>query len=422
MIRKSAETTKIRIVYDASASATPDAPWLNDCLYPGPALQKKLWDVLIQQRAYPVVLAGDIKKAFLQIRIHKSERDALHFHWQTDLNSDVQTYRFTRVLFGLAPSPFLLGKVLECQLDTWVEKYPEEAERLCRSCYVDDLLTGIQDIQQAQTQEKIVQEIMSDATFELHKWHSNHPQLEDNPQFALSEDGAHPASSEDQTYAKQQLLVKTSESKLLGVNWDKFQDTIAVQFPSAGGAPSKHEVLAKLAKVYDPLGLASPTTLQGKQIYREVCDCKAPWDADIPENLRTRWQKWEQSLPVEVTTRRPLAPYQQPVISVVFSRTPRRWSHPNPGCGKSKISQERTNHSKVRVSQCAHGYQFSCQRLKCTEGSTRAHRLRVAGQHGHPSLDYRKWTIPTVRRQLDRGHKFAKTSQIFADLQRSNVE
>ena len=153
VIRKSAETTKMRIVYDASARATPDAPSLNDCLYPGPALQNKLWDVLIQQRAYPVVLAGDIKKAFLQIRIHESERDALRFHWQVDLNSDVQTYRFTRVLFGLAPSPFLLGGVLECHLDTWAEKYPEEVERLRRSFYVDDLLTGGQDVKQAQTLE-----------------------------------------------------------------------------------------------------------------------------------------------------------------------------------------------------------------------------------------------------------------------------
>ena len=48
VIRKSAETTKMRIVYDASARASPEAPSLNDCLYTGPALQNKLWDVLIQ--------------------------------------------------------------------------------------------------------------------------------------------------------------------------------------------------------------------------------------------------------------------------------------------------------------------------------------------------------------------------------------
>ena len=113
VIRKSAETTKMRIVYDASSRATPNSPSLNDCLYPGPVLQNKLWDILIQQRGYPVILAGDIRKAFLQIRIHESERDALRFLWRADAHSEIETYRFTRVLFGLAPSPFLLGGVLE---------------------------------------------------------------------------------------------------------------------------------------------------------------------------------------------------------------------------------------------------------------------------------------------------------------------
>ena len=99
--------------------------------------------MLVQQRAYLVVLAGDIQKAFLQIRIHESERDALRFYWQTDCTSEVETYRFSRVLFRLAPSPFLLGGVLEYHFDSWAQRYPEEAERLRRSFYVDDLLTGV---------------------------------------------------------------------------------------------------------------------------------------------------------------------------------------------------------------------------------------------------------------------------------------
>ena len=136
----------MRIVYDASSRATPNSPSLNDCLYPGPVLQNKLWDILIQQRGYPVILAGDIKEAFLQIRIHESERDALHFLWRADAHSEIETYRFTRVLFGLAPSPFLLGGVLEYHLNSWAKKYPEEVERLRRSFYVDDLLTGGQNV------------------------------------------------------------------------------------------------------------------------------------------------------------------------------------------------------------------------------------------------------------------------------------
>ena len=117
MVRKTAETTKIRIVYDTSARATPDSLSLNDCRHPGPALQNRLWDILIPQRGYPVVQANDIKKAFLQIRTHESETDALRFHWRPIPFSEVESYRFTRVFFGLAPSPFLLGGVLECHLD-----------------------------------------------------------------------------------------------------------------------------------------------------------------------------------------------------------------------------------------------------------------------------------------------------------------
>ena len=376
VIRNSAESTKMRIVYDASARATPDSPSLNDCLHPGPALQNKLWDILIQQRGYPVLLAGDIKKAFLQIRMHESERDFLRFHWQADLEPEVQTYRFTRVLFGLTPSPFLLGGVLECHLDVWAKKYPEEAERLRRSFYVDDLLTGGQDLQQASARKKLAQEIMSDATFQLHKWHSNRPELEDNAQPVSQKNSVQLASCEDQSYAKQQLLVKPNESKLLGVKWNKREDTIAVQFPATSSTPTKREVLSKLAKVYDPLGLASPTILLGKQIYREACECKVSWDSAIPENLRIRWQKWEQSLPAEITTQRPLAPFQQPVISVelhVFGDA-------------STYAVGAVVYSVIR------------QALSPSERPTCAYDLRLAGQHRCPSLDCWKWSAPAICR------------------------
>ena len=150
VIRETAETTKLRIVYDASARANPDVPSLNDCMYPGPPLQNKLRDVLIHQRAYPVVVIGDIQKAFLQVRIRENERDALQFHWRCKEDSEVQTLRFTRALFGLAPSPFLLAGVIEQHLSSWEEKYPDTVGELRRSLYVDNLLTGNQTIERAQ--------------------------------------------------------------------------------------------------------------------------------------------------------------------------------------------------------------------------------------------------------------------------------
>ena len=105
--------------------------------------------------------------------------------------SEIETYHFTRLLFGLASSPFLLGAFPKCHLNSWAKKYPDEADRLCRSFYVDDLLTGGQFLQQTQERKKI-EEMIRDATFELHKWHSNQLQLEDDPPHS---------SDEEQSYA-----------------------------------------------------------------------------------------------------------------------------------------------------------------------------------------------------------------------------
>lgn len=64
VVRENVESTKMRVVYDASAKAHSSAPSLNDCLEVGPPLQNKLWKVLVRGRFHPVALAGDIRKPF----------------------------------------------------------------------------------------------------------------------------------------------------------------------------------------------------------------------------------------------------------------------------------------------------------------------------------------------------------------------
>ena len=63
VLRESAETTKLRVVYDASARANSGAPSLNDSLNPGPPLQNQLWNVVVCAHFHPVAIAGDIKQA-----------------------------------------------------------------------------------------------------------------------------------------------------------------------------------------------------------------------------------------------------------------------------------------------------------------------------------------------------------------------
>ena len=141
--RETAESTKLRVVYDASARASDKAPSLNECLEIGPPTQNRLWSILVRNRFHPVAISGDLKQAFLQVQIWEPDSNAMQFHWYKDLKTkEIEALRFSRALFGLAPSPFLLKGVLREHLGLCRERFPAEVEEILRRLYVDDLITG----------------------------------------------------------------------------------------------------------------------------------------------------------------------------------------------------------------------------------------------------------------------------------------
>ena len=87
-----------------------------------------------------MLLTGDLKKAFLQIRIKEEERDVLRFHWKPPNSDEILIFCFTPALFGMTCSPFLLGGVINLHLDTWKRQLPEFIKEPCDNLYVDDLL------------------------------------------------------------------------------------------------------------------------------------------------------------------------------------------------------------------------------------------------------------------------------------------
>ena len=79
------------------------------------------------------------------------------------------------------------------------------------------------------------QNVFAKGTFELHKWHSNVKELGS----AASE----PVSIEEGTYAKEQLNVSGRQgATLLGLPWDKENDTVGVSFPQEKADFSKRGV------------------------------------------------------------------------------------------------------------------------------------------------------------------------------------
>ena len=136
VIRRDKLTTKLTVVYDASAKS--DGVALNDCLYAGPPLAENIFDVLLRFRVNQVALTGDVEKAFLMVGMAEEGRDVLRFLWV----DDIVVPRFTRVVFGVSSSPFLLNATIKHHIERYKEADPEFVEKFLRSIYVDNLSSG----------------------------------------------------------------------------------------------------------------------------------------------------------------------------------------------------------------------------------------------------------------------------------------
>ena len=119
------------------------------------------------------------------------------------------TMRLTRVLFGLVFSPYQIHNVIKAHLDSWSKTNPEKVEQLRQSMFVDNPLSDGVTCEQAKTGKGIAKKVFQDAMFELHKWSSNVPQSE------IGEAQQELEVLAKQPHAKEQLMVKPAESKVL---------------------------------------------------------------------------------------------------------------------------------------------------------------------------------------------------------------
>ena len=84
------------------------------------------------------------------IAIHEKDKGIVRFLWlrdPDDLNSETVHLRFTRLVFGLRPSPAILASTIQHHLDTQVseEFKPDFIPVLNNSLYVDGLVTAEED-------------------------------------------------------------------------------------------------------------------------------------------------------------------------------------------------------------------------------------------------------------------------------------
>ena len=316
VIRVDKETTKLRVVYDASARAGRNSPSLNDCLYAGPPLSPYIYDVLLRFRISKIAITGDIEKAFLNVSVDPRDRDYLRFLWVDDVtrrHPNIQVYRFARVAFGVFSSPFLLNATIRHHL-TSTDIPREFADKVLKSLYVDDFVGGDDSDDSVFEMYKKLKSSFSNGGFNMRKWVSNSANLqerikdseEQSPQVCQvqSKSVEEPKiQDEDQTFSSSLFESAKNPSrerlKVLGVGWDNQRDLLFLDLASPletinKGTITKRAILGATSKFYDPLGILSPVIILSKIIFQAICKSKVDWDDPVDSFLHEQWLKLVQ--------------------------------------------------------------------------------------------------------------------------------
>lgn len=154
-----------------------------------------------------------------------------------------------------------------------------EAEIIERDFYVDDLLTGADDILNLESICKNINGIS------LRKWKFNSPLMN--------------ITNQDKSTINDSYELESNTTEILGIVYNAISDTFQFSFINmiiTRNNFTKREILSKTAQIFDPIGLLTPITIIPKLIIQALWKLKLHWDARILETLRKQWEDYQTRL------------------------------------------------------------------------------------------------------------------------------
>lgn len=277
VIKENSLTTKLRVVFDASAPSATGVS-LNDKLMVGPKLQQDLFDIVCRFRIHKYVCTADIAKMYRQVYLKENCRPYHRILWCDSEHSQIQTFELTTVTYGTAPASYLAVRCLQQLAKEESTNHPLGAQIVLRDFYVDDLLTGASNVKELLKIRDEVTSILLKGKFELRKWASNAPEILSNI----------PGISCDNMILD---FNKDNNIATLGLQWNAIADTLQYSFNIFNRKLlTKRTVLSHISKVFDPLGLVSPVIIKAKILMQEIWQLKLNWDESLPLNLQSSWR------------------------------------------------------------------------------------------------------------------------------------
>ncbi|XP_071579429.1 uncharacterized protein [Temnothorax nylanderi] len=246
------EGGKLRVVFNASVK-TSSGKSLNDIVRVGPTIQQTLFAIVLRFRQHLYVITADIIKMYRQVNLQAEQRHLQRILWRPSIDGPILDHLLLTVIYGNAAAAFLAIRSLHQAAHNARKSYPAASLIIIRDFYVDDLLTGRDDLDELRALKDKLILVLRSACFELSKWKSNEP--------TFVEEGA-----EDFTM----IAEEGKEAKTLGLGWTPSRDTFQyrVTAHNTDSRVTKRIVLSTVSQIFDPLGLVVQLSSRLKFSYK----------------------------------------------------------------------------------------------------------------------------------------------------------
>lgn len=279
VFKQTSTTTKLRVVFDASRKTSTGVS-LNDLLRVGPTIQDNLSTLLIRWRKFPIAFTADLEKMYRQININSEDLDFQRIVWRSSPDKRIQDFQLQTVTYGTASAQFLAVRTLHQLAKDGSETYPLASKRMLEDFYVDDLLSGAYDIDEAIEIQKQLRDLSIAGGFNLRKWACNRDALLQTI----------PAADRE---IKTSLLIEFDDTiKSLGIHWNPRSDVLTYQStldPSVI-ADTKRSMLSDISKLFDPIGWLSPLIIRAKILMQNLWALDLQWDDKVPIDVLNQWR------------------------------------------------------------------------------------------------------------------------------------
>lgn len=280
VLKTDSSTTKLRVVFDASSKSL-NGNSLNDVMLTGPVLQDSLFNLLLRWRSHRVVIKADITKMYRQIMVAEEHQPFQRIVWRNHPEDSLQDFELCTVTFGTAAAPYLAIKTLMQLANDEADHFPIGASMLKNDFYVDDLLSGAENVEDAIERQTQVTKILKLGGFEIRKWSSN----------------VHEVTSEMDKEAKDLCSNSDPTLKALGIRWNPQSDTLSIKVnPSQTNVTTKRSLLSEVSKLFDPLGWIAPSIISMKILLQQLWLAGLSWDDPLPTAIQLQWNNFRNQL------------------------------------------------------------------------------------------------------------------------------